>query len=166
MTPLQSADASIANDIVTVNDFIESVPNSLIGTVNQQLSRVADITAFGVQLAELLDRIFNDALEEIENVIQTFLGQIGLCPGTRCPTLPKVDFSSDLLTVSAGWLPKIPSLEFETLPPELLSLEKMFSPLIDDLHQVCFGCFCFLKKKHNKSNLNLLNLLLLCVELQ
>ena len=136
LTPLQSADASLADDIVTVNEFIESVPNELIGFVNKQLVRVAEVTDFGVRVAELLDQLVNAALQDIEGVLHDFLEQIGVCPGSTCPEVPTVDFSQDLLEVTSGWMPSIPALEFETLPPELVSLERMFGPIIEDLHTV------------------------------
>jgi hypothetical protein len=137
ITPLQAADSRIRRDLGVANDWIEMVPNQVITGINGHLKELTDIANFtSAQLTQIVDKSFNAVSRNFEIVLDDFLEQTQLCPSRDCVTL-KQGFSGGLISLkSENWIISIPRVKFDTLPVDLLSLENIFSPVIDDLHSL------------------------------
>jgi hypothetical protein len=138
ITPLQAADGRIRRDLGIANDWIEMVPNQVISEANEQLKKLTNIANFTTnQLAEIVDKTFNVISRNFEVVLDDFLEQTQLCSSRECVTLKPVKIGDDAAIISSqNWIVSIPRVKFDTFPVDLLSLENIFSPVIDDLHSL------------------------------
>jgi hypothetical protein len=60
-----------------------------------------------------------------------------LCPSRECVTILASVKGDDIAHFSSNnWIVSIPRVNFDTFPVDLLSLENIFSPPIDDLHSL------------------------------
>jgi hypothetical protein len=138
VTPLRTADVHIRRDLGVANDWIENVPNQVITHVNDQLKKLTSIANFtSSQITQVMENTFNIVSHNFEDVLDDFLEQTRLCPSRECVTLEAIALQGDIAQVSSkDWIVSIPRVTFDTFPVDLLSLENIFSPPIDELHSL------------------------------
>lgn len=138
VTPLRIADIQIRRDLGVANDWIENVPNQVITHVNDQLKELTNLANFtSKQIIRLMDRTFNAVSRNFEVVLDDFLEQTRLCPSRECVTIRGILLEDDIAHFSSNnWIVSIPRVNFDTFPVDMLSLENIFSPPIDDLHSL------------------------------
>ena len=137
LEPLRAADAEIAAALNAANAWIERLPNAAVNAVNNRLSSVDVTREVGHAVLRVLSDAHNTLVSKIELVLNQFLAQTQLC-ATACVAIARIDLVKDdgaRVTLStATWFLKIPSVKFDALPLDLISLERALSPPIDALH--------------------------------
>jgi hypothetical protein len=135
LRPLAQADVQIRAAINGTNKVIVGVPNLAIDAINGKLREIAATQRIKVVLHSVVTDTFGLMATRIVSALNAFLEQTQLC-GARCIAVPRLtEATLDLLAIGVQPL-AIPNVRFDTVPEDLVSLERMFAEPLDALRNL------------------------------
>jgi len=135
LRPLAQADVQIRAAINETNKVIVGVPNLAIDAINGKLREIAATQRIKVVLHSVVTDTFGLMATRIVSALNAFLEQTQLC-GARCIAVPRLtEATLDLLAIGVQPL-AIPNVRFDTVPEDLVSLERMFAEPLDALRNL------------------------------